>query len=102
LKILSGIYDRLKGAPSVANAQVSVGTTVGGDTIVAARTGRRSVTIVNHGATAVYVGTGTVSIANGFLLPGVAGAALTINTTAAVKGITGGGSQTVGVLEEYE
>lgn len=90
------------GAANLANAQVSVDTTSGGVTVAAARATRRSVTVVNHGTTAVYLGTGTVSTANGVLLPGTAGAAFTFYTTAAIKGIVGAGTQTVGVSEEYD
>lgn len=90
------------GAANIANAQATADTTSGGVTLVASRATRRSVTIVNMGTTAVYLGTGTVSTANGFLLPGVVGAAVTFNVTAAVKGIVASGSQAVGVLEEYD
>lgn len=100
MRILSGIYNRLKGAPSIANAQVAVDTTVGGVTIVAARSSRRSVTLYNTGSVTVYVGSGTVSAANGFPIP--AGGSFTIDATAAVKGIAASGSQTVGVWEEYD
>lgn len=91
-----------RGAATLAHNQVSVDTTAGGVTIAAARATRRSITIVNHGATAVYLGVGTVTAANGFLLLGVAGAAVTLHVNVAIKGITASGSQTVSYAEEYD
>lgn len=90
------------GAANIANNQVSVDTTSGGVTIVSSRATRRSVTITNHGTTDVYVGTGSVSSSNGFLLVGRKGSAVTIYTTAAVKGVVASGSQTVSYVEEYD
>lgn len=90
------------GAPNIANTQVTVDTTAGGVALVAARATRRCVTFVNNGAVDVFLGTGTVSAANGFLLVGTKGAAVTMCVTAAVKAITASGSVAVGVLEEYD
>jgi hypothetical protein len=59
------------------------------------------VTIINHGTTAVYLGTGTITTSNGALLVGTAGASVTIVTTDAVKGIVASGSQAVSYIEEY-
>lgn len=87
------------GAPSIAHNQVSVGTSA--TAIVAARARRRSVTIVNHGTTDVYVGGTGVTTGNGVLLPGTKGAAITIETTAAVSAVVGSGTQTVSYFEEY-
>ena len=90
------------GAANVATGQVSVDTTSGGVTVAAARVTRRSITIVNHGTTDVYIGVGSVTTSNGILLPGTKGAALTIETTLAVKAIVASGSQIVSYLEEYD
>ena len=92
------------GAASIATSQVSVGNSA--TLIAAARagvagTGRVALTIENSGTTDVYIGPSGVTTATGILLPGVKGAALTIPTTAAVYGITGGASQTVTVLESF-
>jgi hypothetical protein len=90
------------GAANVGTGQVSVDTTSGGVTVAAARGTRRQLTIVNHGTTDVYVGVGSVTTSSGILLPGVKGAALTIDTTLAVKAIVASGSQSVSYLEEYD
>jgi hypothetical protein len=89
-------------AAGIANYQITADTTAGGVVLAAARATRRSVTIVNLGLTDVYLGAGTVTAANGFLLAGVRGAAVTLDTTAAVKGVTAAGSQAVSVLEIYD
>lgn len=90
----------VRGANNTANNQVTVDTTVGGVTIAAARGSRRSVLIVNHSGTDCYIGTGTVSAANGVLLAGRG--SMTFYNTAAIKGITSAGSTTVGYFEEYD
>ena len=92
------------GAGSIATSQVSV--TSSATLIAAARTGalgigRVAITIENDGTTDVFIGPFGVTTSIGILLPGVKGAALTIPTTAAVYGITGGASQTVSVLESF-
>lgn len=81
-------------------AQVSVGSTA--TLIKAATAGRRSITIVNHGTTPVYLGGSGVTTANGVLLPGTEGASLTLCHTAAVYGITASGTQTVSYSEESD
>ena len=84
---------------NLATAQVSVAATA--TLIVAARTGRKEVTIVNHGATAVYLGPSGVATTTGQLLAGVAGEGITYSGGAAVYGIAATGSQTVSVAEVY-
>lgn len=85
---------------NLATSQVSVGATA--TQIVAARSGRGSLTIENAGTTALWIGAdATVTSSTGFLLPGVAGASVTVPSATAVFGITGGGSQTVTVLETF-
>jgi hypothetical protein len=87
--------------PNLASSQVSVDTTSGGKLIAAARAGRGAVTIINTGTIAVFIGPSGVTTSTGALLPGIAGASITIPTTAAVYGIVSNGSQTVSVLETY-
>lgn len=89
----------ITGTGSIANNQVSVTTTSGA--VVAARSGRRSLLIVNHGTTDVYLGTGTVTTSNGILLTGTKGASISIPTAAAVNGIVGSGTQTVSYIEVF-
>lgn len=84
---------------SFATSQVSVGASA--TPIVAARSGRGSVTIENTGTTVIYIGNSAVTTGTGFYLPGVAGAAVTIPSSAALYGITAGGSQTVTVVETF-
>jgi hypothetical protein len=84
---------------NLATAQVSVGATA--TLIVAARAGRKEVTIVNHGTTALYLGPSAVSATTGQLLAGVAGEGVTYSGGAAVYGVTVSGSQTVSVAEVY-
>lgn len=87
------------GAPTQANNQVSVTTTSA--TIVSSRAGRRSVLIVNHGTTDVYLGTGTITTSNGLLLAGVKGASVSIPTSQAINAIVASGTQTISYLEIY-
>lgn len=89
----------ITGTSSIANDQVSVTTTSA--TVVASRAGRRSLLIVNHGTTDVYLGTGTVTTSNGLLLKGTAGASVSIPTSAAVNGVVASGTQTVSYLEVF-
>jgi hypothetical protein len=54
-----------------------------------ARAGRRAVTLTNLSANAVYLGSdSTVSVASGVPLPGIVGAMKTIETCAAICGVT--------------
>ena len=85
---------------NMANAQVSVGTTA--TQIVAARATRRAGTIVNLGTTDVYFGVATVTTANGVLLTGTKGAAVTIGFTGVIQGIVASGTQTVAYFDEYD
>lgn len=89
-----------QGSTAIANGQVSVDTTSGGVEVVAARDTRKSVLIRNGGSVAIYVGQGTVSSANGFLLN--PGEAITVRTTAQVKAIAASTSATTYYLEEYD
>ena len=84
---------------SIATNQVSVLATA--TLIAAARAGRSMITIVNGGTTDVFVGGSGVTAGTGVLLVGIKGASITIPTSGAVYGITGGGSQAVSFLEAY-
>lgn len=88
------------GANNIASTVVAVDTTAGGTQIVAARTLRKFVTIMNLSSTVVYIGTGTVT-SSFFQLPGVVGSYITLDVTTAVKGLSASGSVNVSVLEGY-
>lgn len=88
------------GAASFAPGQVSVAVTA--TQIVAARATRRSVLIVQHGTTAVYVGGSGVTTSNGLLVVGAAGSRVGVPTAGAVYGIVGTGTQTVSYMEVYD
>ena len=91
------------GSAAFAASQATVGTS--GALIVAARTGaigtgRIAATIYNNGTATIFVGTSTgVLTTTGF--PVAPGAALVINTTAALYGISTVAAQNVGVLETF-
>jgi hypothetical protein len=92
------------GAAAFAATQVALSSTA--TSIVAARTGvagtgRVSVTITNTTTTAIYLGGSGVTTSTGTLLPGIVGASVTLNTTAAVYGIVATGTPTVTALETY-
>lgn len=87
------------GTPNFATNQIAVGTS--GTLVVAARAGRKSVTLISTTAVAYYVGsTVGVTAANGFPVQPVAGAGLTIFSAAAVYAV-GASALTVGYLENY-
>lgn len=90
------------GGGSPANftpAQVSVATTA--TLIVAARTGRNLISIVNTTTTPIYLGGSGVTTSTGQLLPGVVGASLTLPYTGALYGIVASGTATVTEAETY-
>lgn len=89
---------RQYGSASIATAQVTVGTS--STQIVAARSGRMSVTVTNNGTGAFYVGVTGLTTGNGYFVPGVSGASVTIPTQAAVFGIAPV-AQAVSVLETF-
>jgi len=84
---------------SIATGQVSV--TASATQVVAARAGRKEVTIVNHATTAVYIGGSGVTAATGLLLAGVQGQGITVTGGAAIYAIAASGSETVSFLEVY-
>lgn len=81
---------------ALGNGQVSVGTTAGGTTIASASAGRQGVIVTNQGSIDVYIGTGTVTTANGFLLR--PNESVGIPSDSDIKGITGSSTTTVGYL----
>lgn len=88
------------GSANWTPAQVSVAATA---TLVSAgRVGRNAVTVENLGTTAVYCGpTSSVTTSNGALVPGAAGASLTLPTQAPVYCIVATGTQSVAEFETY-
>lgn len=89
------------GADTLAADQVAMTDTAA--EIVAARTGRRSVTVVQLGTDSVYLGpTSGVTDTNGVILIGTIGAAATFEYAGALYGICASGeSSTVAYVEEY-
>lgn len=81
---------------ALGNGQITADTTAGGVTVLAASAGRAGVTITNQGAIAAYVGTGTVSSSNGFLLN--PGESLAMPTDSEIKAIAASSSTTIGYL----
>lgn len=68
--------------------------------ISAAKPGLDSITIQNLGTNPVYIGnSSSVAVGNGFPIPGVAGASITLPATVAIYGIASGGTQNVAVLK---
>lgn len=103
---MAGVYDPSGGLAVVnqspqnlATAQVTVGTSA---TLLAAlRSGRNAITVENAATTAVYIGGIGVTIANGFLLPGVVGASITIPFQGALYGIVAASTEVVTILETF-
>ncbi len=84
----------------VAASQVTLSTSASIAAI--ARSNRAAVTIQNHAAINIYCGpSNTVNSVNGFRLPGVDGASVTIPTSAVVYCIAASGTPIVSVLETY-
>lgn len=85
-------------AASVATSQVSV--TSSAATLIASRSGRTRLTLVNRGSVSAFVGPATVSTSNGIeMKPGDCLFLEMAGTT--LQGITASGSTTVHVMEEY-
>lgn len=87
------------GSGNLNPGQVSVGTSA--TQIIAARAGRRAVTIINEGTTDVRFGNVGVTTGNGALLTGTKGSSITLPVTTAVYGIVGTGSQNVSFVETW-
>jgi hypothetical protein len=84
---------------NLATNQVSVGATA--TLIVAARTGRKNVTIFQEGSVLVRVGASGVTTATGVPLVGVQGSNIIIEGGQAIYGIVAAGTQTVSFMEVY-
>lgn len=98
-------YEQSVGSANFSTAQaatsISPATAV---QLVAARAGRRAVTITNiTGTQPVYLLTTarTDGATTGFFLAGTAGASVTIATSAAIFGTSPTAAQTVSVVETY-
>lgn len=87
------------GAPNFATSQVAVAATA--TSIIAARSARRSLIITNNSVIPIFIGVSGVSVTTGILLPGIIGAFIVIDTTAAVFGISSSGTNTVTVGEVF-
>lgn len=89
-----------EGGNLLANGQATAGAASG--QLVPARSTRRSVTVRNiHASESCYIGTGTVSAANGFLLK--AGESISIDCVGVVNAIRAGSADvTVAYLESYD
>jgi hypothetical protein len=85
------------GTTTLANGQVAPTNSAG--TVVAARTGRQRLTLVNIGTITVYVGIATVTTANG--VPIYPGGSMTLENSALVQGITASGTGAIAYIEEY-
>lgn len=96
------LTDVLETYPSINGVTTVAVTGVAAVLLVPARTGRKSVTLVLEAAVAVRIGGATVTgVANGVLLPAVAGTTLTIETGAAVYGVAPTGTGQVSALEVF-
>lgn len=93
-----GVAER--GAPNLATGQGTATTDAG--TIVAARASRRSLLVVNGSAVDIYLGGVALTAANGLLLTGTEGAAVGMDYTGAVLGITSSGSAVYSYAEIYD
>lgn len=69
--------------------------------MVSAARGKKRVTFVNHGTTAVYIGKTGVTALTGLLLAGAVGQTLTLRANAALYAITASGTQVISVCTEY-
>lgn len=68
--------------------------------IVASRSSRHAVTIINTGTVTVFLGnSSSVTTADGFPLP--AGEAITLNSESSFYGVTASSTATVGYIETY-
>lgn len=82
-----------------STGQVSVGTSA--TLLFTAQPGVDEVTIQNLGTTEVFLGKAGVTTSNGFPLPGVAGASITLPVTEAIYGVVASGTQSVAIIWTY-
>lgn len=68
--------------------------------LVSTNPNRSGFQVINLGTTDIYIGeNATVTTSTGHLLVGTKGASISFATTGQVYGITGGGTQSVSILE---
>lgn len=97
--LLTTVSAKLTGATNIAIGQVTAGAASG--VLVTSRATRRTVVVRNHDATvSAYIGTGTVTSGNGFLLK--AGESIAIETTAALNCIRDTTDAVLGFCEVYD
>lgn len=87
------------GGTELAASQVTVGTSP--TLLVARRSPRGSVTVINLGTVDVWLGGSGVTATTGILLAGVKGQTVTLSTSAAVYAVVGTGTQAVSVAEVF-
>lgn len=97
--LLAAISAKLTGAASIAIGQVTAGVASG--VLVASRATRRTVVIRNQdAANSAYIGTGTVTSGNGFLLK--TGESVAIETIAALNCIRDSADVALAFIEVYD
>lgn len=97
--LLTTVSAKLTGAPNIAIGQVTAGAA--SDVLAAARATRRTIVVRNHDASvSAYIGTGTVTSGNGFLLK--AGESIAIETIAALNCIRDTTDAVLGFVEIYD
>jgi len=84
---------------NLAPFQVAVAATP--TLLAAARTQRQAVTVINSGTTPLYLGGAGVTAATGVMLPGVAGASITLAFTGDLYAVTASGTQAVTGYEVF-
>lgn len=91
------------GSGSIATSQAASSISPAAATlIVAARTGRQSVTLTNiTGTQPVYLGASGVLVSTGVYLGATAGSTITLETAAAIYATSPTAAQTIGVLETF-
>jgi hypothetical protein len=88
------------GAANFSPAQIALGTAA--TQIVAARSARQVVTVINTGSTAFYIGPSpSVSASTGVLIPAGVGVSITLAYSGPLYGVTAGGTATVSAYELY-
>lgn len=88
------------GAANFTPAQISLGATAA--QIVTARTGRQTVTLINTGSTAFYIGPlASVTPTSGVLIPAGVGVSITLPYSGALYGVTASGTATLNAYELY-
>jgi len=92
-------------APAIGAANftpVQVSLSPGATQIVASRSGRQTLTLINTGSTAFYIGpTSSVTPATGVLIPAGVGVSITLAYTGALYGVTASGTAAVSAYELY-